>query len=81
MPNLINVVKGSDVEKGKNVTDEERRTSVEQALNTGNAGEKREMEWGTCIVFSCERDCCIGDDGNEARECWREEVVLVQWDA
>jgi pre-rRNA-processing protein TSR4 len=80
MPNLINVLKGNDAEKGKNTTDEERRKLLEKSLNSDKCEEKGEMEWGTCMVFSCENDCCVGDNGSELRECWREEVVLVQWD-
>ncbi|KAG6810866.1 hypothetical protein H0H92_010022 [Tricholoma furcatifolium] len=76
MPNLINVLRRpGDEDKGKPQTDEERRKAVEQALK---GAEGRGMEWGTAIVFSCEKDCAVGEDGKEAREAWREEVVLVQ---
>jgi pre-rRNA-processing protein TSR4 len=77
MPNLINVLR----EQGKRTndgegrggvkesqTEEERQKEVERALKAG-------MEWGTCFVFSCGKDCCAeGENG------WKEEMVLVQWD-
>ncbi|KAF8517960.1 programmed cell death protein 2 [Hysterangium stoloniferum] len=75
MPNLINVLRAQRKEKetkrirteegaDKSVTEEERRKAI---LDVG-------MEWGTCFIFSCEKDCCPGEEG------WREEKVLVQWD-
>lgn len=82
MPNLINVLRptwegeaGGRVEK---MTDEERRKQIEMSLKKSviNKDEKRGMEWGTCLIFSCERDCL--DDGKEY--AWREEVVYIQWD-
>ncbi|PVG04884.1 hypothetical protein CPB86DRAFT_692680 [Serendipita vermifera] len=41
-----------------------------------------QMEWGTCLIFTCEKDCCqVPSAGSgELKECWREEVVLVQWE-
>jgi len=37
----------------------------------------REVWAGDVYDFSCEKDCCVDDDGEfEARECWREELVL-----
>ncbi|KAH7927870.1 hypothetical protein BV22DRAFT_1103431 [Leucogyrophana mollusca] len=83
MPNLINVLRASAKNDGtqKALTDEQRIKAVQEALKQGgNASDKREMEWGTCMIFSCEKDCCVGDDGKDVKECWREEVVLVQWD-
>lgn len=80
MPNLINVLRHIDEDKTKKMTDDERRKVVEKALKSGDAEEKRGMEWGTCLVFSCENDCCATDDGFEAREAWREEFVMIQWD-
>lgn len=78
MPNLINILR---TEKTEKLTDEERRKAVEKALKGGDAPDIRGMEWGTCMIFSCAKNCCIDDDGEfEARECWREELVLVQWD-
>jgi pre-rRNA-processing protein TSR4 len=81
MPNLINVLKVSqDQQDEKRQTNEERKKAVERALKSGDG-----MSWGTAMVFSCESDCClITGEGEakakEAKECWREEVVLVQWD-
>jgi len=78
MPNLINVLR----EQGKNATHEEAKTDVSQSQPQTEEEERRKvlegagMEWGTCMVFSCEQDCCA--EGGE--EGWREEVVLVQWD-
>ncbi|KAJ7453954.1 programmed cell death protein 2 [Mycena galericulata] len=77
MPNLINVLRNGDAEeKNKKLTDEERRILVEEELKRGKA---RGMEWGTCLIFSCSKDCSLNDDGTEVRETWREEVVLIQW--
>lgn len=82
MPNLINVLRQTDKAEIEKISDEERRKAVERALkgtNTdGDANEARGMEWGTCMVFSCEKDCCVDTNGAEARECWREEAVLIQ---
>ncbi|EIN06067.1 hypothetical protein PUNSTDRAFT_73370 [Punctularia strigosozonata HHB-11173 SS5] len=78
MPNLINVLrpKMAGPERPPAAADgEARRKEVEAALKTGIG-----MEWGTCMVFSCERDCCVGQGGKDEKEAWREEVVLVQWD-
>jgi pre-rRNA-processing protein TSR4 len=69
MPNLINVVRTKET-KTQKMTDEERRKEVEETL-CGKGG----MEWGTCLVFSCSEDCCMGT------EAWMEEIVYVQWDA
>lgn len=75
MPNLINVLRSPEEDKGKKVTDEERRKAIEMALKGENTDEKRGMEWGTCMIFSCEKDCC-----QDTKEAWREEVVYIQWD-
>lgn len=76
MPNLINILRVTEDDKVKKLSDEERRKVVEKALK-----EKVGMEWGTCLIFSCSKDCCISSDGDfEGRECWREEYVLTQWD-
>jgi len=77
MPNLINVLRSPEEEKRKKVSDEERRKAVERALKGEGKNERQGMEWGTCLIFSCENDCC---SGWEDKECWREEKVLVQWD-
>lgn len=71
MPNLINVLGamwGGDSEK---LSEAERRAAVKQALIGDNKDDKRGMEWGTCIVYSCSKDCSSR---------WSEEVVYVQWD-
>lgn len=77
MPNTINVLRDGSTDSTKNMSDEERRKAVQKALkgSDGNRG----MDWGTCMVFSCEKDCCM-ENGQDAREAWREEHVLVQWD-
>ncbi|TFK39378.1 programmed cell death protein 2 [Crucibulum laeve] len=80
MPNLINVLRSKDADKAIRLTDEERRKAVERALKGNNANEKRGMEWGTCMVFSCEKDCCLNDAGGGAKDSWREEFVYIQWD-
>lgn len=56
---------------------EARRKQVEQLLKGGE--EKRGMEWGTAMIFSCEKDCCL-EDGKEMKEIWAEEQVIVQWE-
>ncbi|KAF8998586.1 programmed cell death protein 2 [Cyathus striatus] len=80
MPNLINVLRRKDAEGAKKLTDEERRKAVENALKGGNKDEKRGMEWGTVLVFSCEKDCCQSEEGKDLKDSWREEKVYVQWD-
>ncbi|KAJ2919519.1 hypothetical protein MD484_g913, partial [Candolleomyces efflorescens] len=78
MPNLINVLSsGSGDEK---LTDEQRRKAVEKVLKKGDKDARGSMEWGTCMVFSCEEDCCLDANQKESKEAWREEYVLVQWD-
>ncbi|KAF5355302.1 hypothetical protein D9758_005987 [Tetrapyrgos nigripes] len=74
MPNLINVLRD---DKETKMTEEERKKAVEKALKGGSG---KEMTWGTCMVFSCEKDCRLGDDGVETKDVWREEHVVVQWD-
>ncbi|KAG9128132.1 hypothetical protein FRC07_004474 [Ceratobasidium sp. 392] len=69
MPNIINSLKREQT--GSDDSEEGRKKFVAAALGgQGGIG----MEWGTCMVFVCEADCCDG------RECWREEEVLVQWE-
>lgn len=81
MPNLINVVraaaKDKDVDSDRKLTDAERIKAVQAVLRSN---QTTGMEWGTCMVFSCEKDCCLDVGGKDATECWREEHVLVQWD-
>ena len=81
MPNLINILREGQKESAKDAKDAEaRRKEVEQALKGGKDPNARGMDWGTCLVFSCEKDCCVGEDGKEAKDCWREELVLIQAD-
>ncbi|CDO73246.1 hypothetical protein BN946_scf185008.g8 [Trametes cinnabarina] len=77
MPNLINVLRAPVEEQGKKLTDEERRAEVLRAVRKEGAAERRGMEWGTCMIFSCEKDCSLEKEGGST---WREEYVLVQWD-
>ncbi|KAJ7880286.1 programmed cell death protein 2, partial [Mycena olivaceomarginata] len=81
MPNLINVLRtsGDAEDTRKKLTDEERRKVVEQELKGGSSVGSRGMEWGTCLIFSCSKDCSLTDDGKDARDSWREETVLIQW--
>ncbi|TRM65168.1 programmed cell death protein 2 [Schizophyllum amplum] len=59
---------------------EARRKELERALKGGKDADARGLDWGTCMVFSCAGDCCLGEDGAEAKECWREELVMIQAD-
>ncbi|KAK0453334.1 programmed cell death protein 2 [Armillaria borealis] len=77
MPNTINVLRDGSTDATKIMSDEERRKAVQEALK--GVGGNRGMDWGTCMVFSCEKDCCT-ENGQDAREAWKEEHVLVQWD-
>ncbi|QRV73970.1 20S rRNA accumulation protein 4 [Ceratobasidium sp. AG-Ba] len=71
MPNMINLLKRQPDGIGSDDSEEGRKKLVAAALGgQGGVG----MEWGTCMVFACEADCCDG------RECWREEEVFVQWE-
>lgn len=81
MPNLINVLRDDHMNDLGGLNDEARRQAVQKALKgEGDMTEKRGMEWGTCMVFSCEKDCRIDDKGAEMHDVWREEVVLIQGD-
>lgn len=83
MPNLINVLRDAANDKQldmRKLTDEQRIKAVQDALRRNKEPGSRGMEWGTCMVFSCGNDCCPGDGGQDDKECWREEYVLVQWD-
>jgi len=81
MPNLINILKSNDdkKEKDRQMTEEERKKEVEKVLKGGGDINKAGMEWGTCMIFTCGKDCCV-ENGSGAKNCWREEIVLVQWD-
>lgn len=76
MPNLINVLKTT---ASSAQTDAERRKELEAAMGKGDATARQGMEWGTILVFSCEKDCCGSGDGQQ--ELWAEEHVYVQWDS
>lgn len=76
MPNLINILRGVE-SNSKKLSDEERRAAVQKTLK---GGSEKGMEWGTCMIFSCENDCRIDAVGKEEKDVWREELVLVQWD-
>jgi pre-rRNA-processing protein TSR4 len=75
----------------KTQTDEERRAEVVRLLcgETKNYGEEAaengDMEWGTCMVFSCVQNCCRTKSAegkwSDAQVVWKDEYVLVQWDA
>ncbi|TFK25634.1 hypothetical protein FA15DRAFT_590061 [Coprinopsis marcescibilis] len=78
-PNLINVLRPKEGANQK-LSDDERHKLVEQALKKGDQDERRGMEWGTCMIFSCANDCCLEDGQKEAKGCWREEKVFIQWD-
>ncbi|KAF9460501.1 programmed cell death protein 2 [Collybia nuda] len=76
MPNLINVLRrGDEADESKKLTEEDRRHAVERALKDNTA---QGMDWGTCMIFSCEKDCCVDKSGKAAKECWREEEVYIQ---
>lgn len=91
MPHLINVLQNEctssadgDKKKWEEKGEEERKKEIERILKGSKAAggaEGRGMEWGTALVFSCEKDCCV-DEGekNEVEECWAEELVLVEWE-
>jgi len=72
MPNLINVLGSANglSQPLKAISDAERRKALEKELK-----ERKGMEWGTVMIFSCAADCC--PDG---REYFAEEEVLIQWE-
>ncbi|CAE6470736.1 unnamed protein product [Rhizoctonia solani] len=73
MPNMLNLLKKPSPKAKRNAADaEEARKQLVAAALGGKGGVG--MEWGTCMVFACEKDCCDG------REAWREEEVWVQWE-
>jgi pre-rRNA-processing protein TSR4 len=80
MPNLINILSESS-NTGTEVvtaTEEQRKVEVEILLKGNPDG--RGMEWGTVLVFSCEKDCSLGPGNKEKQDAWNEELVLVHWD-
>jgi pre-rRNA-processing protein TSR4 len=71
MPNLNNILrKNAREDELVGLTEKER---VDRIKNTAG------MDWGTCLIFSCSKDCCL-ENGKDAKDCWREEVVLIQQD-
>ncbi|KAF8498705.1 programmed cell death protein 2 [Russula emetica] len=80
MPNLIIMLgRGSDTEREDiTTTDEQRKEVVQRLLKRDPDG--RGMEWGTALVFTCEKDCCLGPGNKEKEGAWSEELVLVHWD-
>jgi pre-rRNA-processing protein TSR4 len=78
MPNLINII-GSSADEDRGATTDEERQEAMRKLLKGDAAV-RGMEWGTILVFSCEKDCCLGPGNKEKQDAWSEELVLVQWD-
>ncbi|KAH7335431.1 programmed cell death protein 2 [Rhizoctonia solani] len=73
MPNMLNMLKKPLAKAKRNAAEaEEARKQLIAAALGGQGGVG--MEWGTCMVFACEKDCCDG------REAWREEEVWVQWE-
>ncbi|KAJ1306659.1 hypothetical protein OPQ81_007654 [Rhizoctonia solani] len=66
MPNILNVLKKPSPKAKQSTTEtEEARKKLIAAALGGQGGVG--MEWGTCMVFACEKDCSDG------RETWREE--------
>lgn len=62
-------------EGAENSNEKEGPTAKEKAL------ERTGMEWGTVLVFTCRGNCCAGRvDDPSAKDCWQEELVLVQWE-
>lgn len=85
MPNLINSLKNpAELKKKKpKQSEEERKKELQRLLASEKPkdGEERidqktGMEWGTCLVFTCQNNCC----DPSLKEFWTEEVVLVQWE-
>jgi len=80
MPNLINLIgAGSSADGDHGATSDEERKEVVRKLLKGEA-DGRGMEWGTILVFTCEKDCCLGSGNKEKQDAWSEELALVQWD-
>lgn len=79
MPNLINILGRDSGTGGEDVTSDERRKEAIQRLLKGDP-DGRGMEWGTVLVFSCEKDCCSGTGDKVNQRAWTEELVHVHWD-
>ena len=89
MPNLIHVLQQSCTSTAgnegdwKNKTDEERKSELQRILKVNRkqtGSTERGMEWGTCMIFSCEKDCCVDENNQNTKECWAEELVMIQWE-
>ncbi|KAG8959735.1 hypothetical protein FRC03_007552 [Tulasnella sp. 419] len=91
MPNMISVLKRPSDGKQKKQSEVERRNELARVLLKQDTGGNKEsgettasqqlgMEWGTCFVFSCLNDCALEDGSKEVKSCWREEIVMVQWE-
>ncbi|TDL23717.1 hypothetical protein BD410DRAFT_897332 [Rickenella mellea] len=101
MPNLINVLgrSSSSAVDAQGSEKAEKDAKDDQSKVEGEVGgengpqpktgkeESRGMEWGTCFVYSCERNCCLPEQGAKtvgkeewAKSGWSEELVLVQWE-
>jgi len=79
MPNLINLLgRDSTTRKDVTTTDEQRMVAIQRLLK--GDPDRRGMEWGTVLVFSCEKDCCPGPGNKEKQGAWAEETVLVHWE-
>lgn len=56
---------------------------INELKSKTSSSEEDLMEWGTCLIFTCSKDCCQLEGSQkqeELKECWREEIVLVQWE-
>jgi pre-rRNA-processing protein TSR4 len=79
MPNLINLLgRDSSTREDVTTTDEQRMVAIQRLLK--GDPDRRGMEWGTVLVFSCEKDCCPGPGNKEKQGAWAEETVLVHWE-
>lgn len=91
MPHLISLLQKPHGDGGKETskTLEERKREVERLVKGVQGGASPDdmtgQEWGTCMIFVCSDDCCVekNEKGErwETQSCWREEVVLVQWES
>jgi pre-rRNA-processing protein TSR4 len=54
----------------KQLTEAERKAELQRMAKGEGDGEDSEMEWGTVMIFGCEKDC-VG---------FREEWVGVEWE-